>query len=377
MRSRLVWSHLLCGLLGAIGLWLGFPGEALSQPLGVVPLPPPGTTDVRVLTTADAADRRLVLTAGEAGTVRMAPDLASVNQFWVLGPVGRDTYRLQLFEAGQLWSLSASGPAGGAVLVPSARDPRQLWRVIPSLSMNGAARLESVAYPSRSLAGARDSIVTLERNSGGPAQNWLLQTKPLPPRLVIPTVRIAEHAIRPAPPLEPVTARLVNSHQNELWVLIRDFGGGLNLDGAAGRPLRIRPGEAIDLEIKRDSGATLVETYEVVSPLGEIYREEFVTSLPPAPLYDIAVYERFLQSIAIDRTGKSPNPIEDINYQPKSLGSFPIPPGERFTGGALDVYRLAKAADNAGGVPHLVPDSPQPLESARDPLQKALEEAGR
>lgn len=334
-------------------------------------LPETGTAEIRVLSTDDAADAGLVLTARTDGTVRMASDRASANQLWVLSPVGRRTFRLQLFEAGQLWSLAATGPAGRVALEPSARDARQLWRVIPSRGLPGAARFESVAYPSRSLAGSRDSIVTLERNSGGPAQHWLLTPVPPAPAVVAPAVRLAEHAIRTAPGLPPVTARLVNSHTGELWVLITDLR-----DGQTQR-VKIPAGGAADVQFDRDPGATLVETYEVVTPLGEVYREEFVTPLPPAILYDITVYERFLQSIAIDRTGKSPNKIEDINYQPKSVGTFAIPPGNQFSGGVIDVFRRAKEANNAGGVRAIDPESWERGEPEPDPLERALEAAGR
>lgn len=345
------------------------PAELLAQPPRALRLPEPGATEVRVLSTEDAAEGGLVLTAQSDGAVRMLPDRDSRNQFWVLSPVGRATVRLQLFEAGQLWSLAASGPAGRIALVPSARDANQLWRVIPSRVVPGAARLESVAYPSRSLAGARDSVVTLERTSGGAAQHWYLDPAQPPPTVVLPTVRFTEHAVRAAPPLAPVTARLVNSHTAELWVVLTD----LRDDRSEG--LKIPAGGAIDVRLDRDSGATIVETYQVVSPLGEVYREEFITPVPPAVLYEITVYERFLQSIAIDRTGKSPSKIEDVNYQPKGVGVFWVPPGDRFSGGVLDVYRAAKAADNPGGVRPIDPELWEPVQPAPDPLQQALEEA--
>ncbi|WP_164101162.1 RICIN domain-containing protein [Candidatus Laterigemmans baculatus] len=385
----------LCIGLGPSSSWLT---EAQGQPplpVPPLPVPPPpeadlgrpelglpaaSQTEVRVLTTADAAERRLVLTASGEGAVRMGPDVSSESQFWVLGPIGRDLYRLQSLVGDRLWSLSARGPAGAAVLVPTSRDSQQLWRLVPSLATDRAVRLESVAYPGRSLAGSRDTLVTLERTSGGPAQDWLLEARAVPPRLDLPRVRMTEHALRPKSALPPVTATLLNSHDEELWVVIRDLrglhhpAGGPDLSGTFGRPLRIRPGAAVEVELERDPGATLVETYEVVSPFGGFYREELVTALPPAQLYDIAVYERFLQSIAIDRTGKSPNPIEDVNYQPKGLGIFPIPPGNQFSGGVVDVYRLAKQANNPGGVPHLVPVDPPPSETSRDPLRELLRE---
>lgn len=345
------------------------PIRICAQPPEPLPLPEPGTTEIRVLSTEDAADRGLVLTARPNGAVRMAPDRSSSNQFWVLSPVGRRTFRLQLFEAGQLWSLAASDSTGRVTLAPSARDASQLWRVIPSLVVPRAARLENVAFPSRSLAGSRDSVVSLERSSGGAAQQWYLDATPPPPTVVLPTVQLTEHAVRAAPQLPPVTARLVNSHNAELWVVVIDLR-----DGQTQR-LTIPAGRTVDVQLDRDAGATLVETYQVISPLGEVYREEFVTPVPPAVLYDLAVYERFLQSIAIDRTGKSPNKIEDVNYQPKGVGVFSVPPGNRFSGGVIDVYQRAKEARNAGGLRPIDPDQWERRESEPGPLERALEAA--
>jgi hypothetical protein len=71
-------------------------------------------------------------------------------------------------------------------------------------------------------------------------------------------------------------------------------------------------------------------------------------------LYDMSVYEIFLQSIAIDRTGTSPNPIEDVNYQPRSVGFFLIPPGDELPPNAvIDAYRVAQESENQGAVRRL------------------------
>ena len=107
-------------------------------------------------------------------------------------------------------------------------------------------------------------------------------------------------------------------------------------------------------------------------------RQELITAIPPSAFYDLSVYEEHLQSIAIDRTGKSPNPIEDVNYVPKSIGWLPLPAGPELPPhGQLDVHLRAKLANNAGAVRRIDPKQfddpvePRPLESILDKLQSA------
>ena len=103
--------------------------------------------------------------------------------------------------------------------------------------------------------------------------------------------------------------------------------------------------------MKRDPGATLVETVELRSGTGVWESRQLVTSIPPTALYDLSVYTEHLQSIAIDRTGKSPNMVEDVNYVPKSVGWFLLPAGADLpASGSLDVYAEARKADNPGAV---------------------------
>ncbi len=95
------------------------------------------------------------------------------------------------------------------------------------------------------------------------------------------------------------------------------------------------------------------------------------------PLYDISIYEIFLQSIAIDRTGTSPNPIEDVNYQPRSIGIFQVPPGAQLPQNArIDVMQTAQQSRNPGGVRPL-PSKMKPVTGANpgtDPLKDILNE---
>ena len=337
-----------------------------------LPLLPVGPADVRGphgrLTTLDARQRGLVLHTAGAGPVQMAPPAADVGQYWAVLPVDLGLVRLQWFGGGALWSLAASGPAGPAIVQPSSSDPRQLWRVV---EYGVAARLDSVAFPGRSLAGGADALVHLERTSGAAAQQWLIDFGPPPVHIVLPTVQLIGHRVVANPPLPVAEVLLTNSHQQDLYVVIADLRPG---HGA--RQLTIPAHGAVTVPLSRDSGATLQEIYEVQSPGGGLVREQLVTVVPPATRYDVSVYERFLQSIAIDRTGKSPNVIEDVNYQPKGVGIFPLPAGPALAdGAAVDVWAEARAAGNPGAVRPLAPEPTAELRI--DPLQRALEEATR
>lgn len=317
------------------------------------------------LATDDSIQAGRVLQASTRGRARMTAPAARASQYWTVLPVDRGIVRLQRFAAGSLWSLEAAGPAAATVLAPTDHSASQLWRVV---FYGDTARLDSVAYPGRSLAGSADGLVTIERTSGAAAQRWFVDFGPPPPAISLPTVQLASHEIRPNPPLTPAVVTLQNSHDRDLVLLV----GDLRPDQPS-RQLSVPAGGSVRVRLARDAGATIREIYETQSPFGEVFREEYVTTIPPTTLYDVSVYERFLQSIAIDRTGKSPQTIEDINYQPKSVGIFPIPAGEQLPEKAtIDVWRQAQAAKNPGGVRPL--DWNESNESRVGPLERLLEE---
>lgn len=364
-----------CGLNGrflavgvfVIGLSLANIGQARAQRM--LAIPQPGAVSVSTLTSEATDADGLVLTLLGNQSVAMRRNQQLQQQFWVLNPSGRNTFRMQLFEGGKFWSLAANGPQNRITLNPSAQSSEQLWRVIPSLAVPGAIRLESIAFPGRFLTGALNSSVTLASGDGSPEQNWFVDETPPPPTIVIPAIEMVQHEVRGQPELPPAKTTLVNSQNNELWIVIADLRGGPE------QHIKIPPRGSVDVELERDAGATIVESYQVTNAFGQVFREEFVTAIPPATLYDITVYERFLQSIAIDRTGKSPNKIEDVNYQPKSVGIIPVPPGDQFRGGPVDVYQSAKRRNNAGGVRPIRPEDWEPKEKTEDPVERALREA--
>lgn len=338
--------------------------RCLADPL--LQLPQAGNPVLGTLTTEQTDPLGLVLTAGPQLTVAMQPLLPSQAQFWTLAPVGSGAFRVQLFAAGSLWSLSVDPNTGQVGFERSAQTFEQLWRITPARSNPGALRLESHAYPGNFLAGDANATVSLQSWSRSPSQLWYFDTAPPPQTIPIPLQKMVQQSISPNPPLKPVMTRLSNSNRNELLVRIADLRTGTSND------ITIPAVGVKVFEFQRDAGSTLTERYDVIGPAGVILTQEFTTQVPPMILYDVSVYEVFLQSIAIDRTGKSPNPIEDINFQPKSVGYFVIPPGDQFRGDPIDVYRQALQANNPGGVRRIDPNTfNQPGERV-DPLEDVL-----
>ncbi|XZE55398.1 hypothetical protein SH139x_001409 [Planctomycetaceae bacterium SH139] len=359
MRFRHAAAMLLCGWMASC---------CAAQPQAPFGLPPAGEPMLGTLATEATVARRWVLTAGAKRSVAMRPQRPSRAQYWTLAPVGQNTVRLQLFEAGRLWSLAVDRETGRVGIERSDDKFEQLWRVSRSPRAPQAVRLQSVGFRGLFLTGETDSQVSLQPPSGRAAQEWIFDPAPPPPVVNIPVQQMAEHAMRPNPPLPPAATRLVNTHSSELLVRITDLRSGTFVD------LAIPAGGSRNFEFQRDSGATFVESYQVADPLGNVFQQQFVTAVPPVVYYDVTVYEKFLQSIAIDRTGKSPQRIEDINYQPKGVGYFVIPPGDLFPGGDLDVFRSAKRANNPGAVRPLDPKTFSEAEPKDDPLKRALRE---
>ena len=154
----------------------------------------------------------------------------------------------------------------------------------------------------------------------------------------------------PNAPLPPATLQLANSGPRELRVTVVDLK---NPNGK--RQLRIAPRQLAEVKLQRDTGSQLVQNFRTYTPYGEPVTREVVTPVPPQVRYEIVVHEWAMQSIAIDRTGKSPAVIEDINFQGRGLGRFPLPPGPQLQSGRIDVYAVSKQAGNAGTVAPIVP----------------------
>ncbi len=283
---------------------------------------------------------------------------------WYVVPAGRGYVRVQQSIGGAWFALSAQ--QRNLLIEPIGQTASQLWRVMSS-NIGSGYWLESAVTPGYVLSGASTGSVSLLPINGSYTQLWYPQPVVIGPGFE-PLWKTVSHDVRPNPPLAPAQIDIINSHKNALHILIGDK--------RTSRPQKISipPGSKVTVPFDRDAGATVVETYEIRGPSGVWDRQQFVTPIPPAPIYDLSVYEEFLQSIAIDRTGTSPNPIEDVNYQPKSVGWLPLPPGRALPDfGQIDAFNDAKAAGNPGAVRRFDPKSLEKPAQGQDPLESILQ----
>ena len=186
-----------------------------------------------------------------------------------------------------------------------------------------------------------------------------------------------ESRVVPRAPLPPATLRLVNTAQREIRVTINDIK-----NPTQPQRLRIAPGGSETVQMQRDAGADSVRRVRTYAPDGSVITRDISTPIPPAPRYEFVVHEWKLKSVAIDRTGKSPNVIEDTNFQGKGMGRFLLPPGDQLRSGTLDVVRTALQAQNAGSVSPLLDDSGRTPQTPRgsspiSPLEQILIEQSK
>ena len=313
--------------------------------------------------------RRRFLARNSFGTLGIVPQTALGSQSWYIVPLANGLARIQYYD-NQTW-LGLGCDLNSQVLNLSAvgGNANQLWRVNAFPGSLGAYTFESIVFPGFGLSFIGNGLQLAPMNYS-PYQQWWPVAPQLP--IVQPLYRSVSQNVVSNAPLEPARVVLQNTHSDTIIVLLSDLRGG-----GGSKKIRIPSGASEVVSLDRDSGATIVETFEVQSLNGFWDRRESRIAIPPASLYDVSVYEVFLQSIAIDRTGSSPNPIEDINYQPRSIGLFAIPPGNQIANdGILDVYRTANAAKNPGSVRRLQqedyekPNTHAPV----DPLKAILKE---
>ncbi len=171
------------------------------------------------------------------------------------------------------------------------------------------------------------------------------------------------------PPLPPVEVMLFNSGNRDLQVQLVGLASGVQ-----GETIRLAPGERRPVRVQRDSGGQRIDYYRVISSTGEFFNKQIAVPIAASPLYEVVAHEWAMQSIAIDRTGKSPSAIEDINYQGKGIGRFPLPAGANLTSTTIDVKRAAQAAGNPGSVAPLVPAAARDERASDEPLDRVLRE---
>ncbi|MDZ4851150.1 MAG: hypothetical protein SGI77_17825 [Pirellulaceae bacterium] len=313
------------------------------------------------------ANRRRFLARSSSGGLNMIPQSAIGSQSWYIAPLANGLARVQYVENGTVLALGFQSDSSPMDLYAVADRADQLWRVSPCPGAIGSYALESLQYPGQALTYQQNRLMLAPINYASYQQWW--PTAPIMPA-VQPLYRSVNQNVIPNPALPPVEVSIHNSQKETLIVLVAD-----RRNGGQVQKLRIPSGASEPMLMDRDSGSTIIETFEIRSNFGDWDRRQFRTPVPPSPIYDISVYEEFLQSIAIDRTGTSPNPIEDINYQPRSIGLFIVPPGAGVPERArLDVYRLAEAANNAGAVRRLNTKDYEHKQPNNDPLKDILRE---
>ena len=170
-------------------------------------------------------------------------------------------------------------------------------------------------------------------------------------------------------PLPPVDVQLFNDGSRDVQVQLNDLA-----NPSAQQTMRISPGTASTVRLQRDAGGTQINRYQVYAGFGEWITRETTFVIPSPIRYELVVHEWSMQSIAIDRTGKSPQMIEDVQYQGRGLGRFLLPPGDQLQAGTIRVVRTAKQQQNQGSVAPLLPSEPTRQLS---PLERALQEANR
>ncbi|MEM9368355.1 MAG: hypothetical protein AAGD07_20360 [Planctomycetota bacterium] len=167
-----------------------------------------------------------------------------------------------------------------------------------------------------------------------------LASSPLSTR---PRSMLIDTRVVPGKPLKPATLAMRNRHRETLRVQVSDL-----LEPTKTQRFDIRAGQAHNVTLQRDPSSTRVQVYQTWDAAGAPIEQEVTTTVPAPVRYQVLVHEMRWQSIAIDRTGTSPHPIEDVNMQGRGLGQFPLPPGDELQSGVLDVYERALAAGNAG-----------------------------
>lgn len=174
------------------------------------------------------------------------------------------------------------------------------------------------------------------------------------------------------PPLSPARVTFHNDGPRDVRVTLVDLK-----DSSGSRSLRVASGGRTAVQLERDPSANRILKYRLSTPAGETTTREVESEIMPKHRYEVIVHAWELQSIAIDRTGKSPNPIEDVNQFGRPLGRFPLPPGPQLKSGTIDVHAAARSRGNESTIAPIFPrerrssDNPSPLEQTILELQRA------
>jgi len=148
---------------------------------------------------------------------------------------------------------------------------------------------------------------------------------------------LAERVI-PNPPLPDALVRVFNSHKEHLIVAFVD----LTDETKKPKEIQINAGKEVTFQLKRDAGAKLERTYEVVTQARNVIQQTVVFEIPPQPIYDALVWEyKVVYQVAgqpeLNQAGR------------RSLAVLHLPPGDRMPA-EIDAYEDALDAGNPGEV---------------------------
>ncbi len=136
--------------------------------------------------------------------------------------------------------------------------------------------------------------------------------------------------------LPPVEMKFINTHNETLLVTLSDAR-----NPGKQPQYKIPPGGSQRVKLPRSAGQTRINRYQTWDDAGNPTEREVRVAMDPEVRYEVAVNRLRIQSIAIDRTGKSPNEIEDINMQSVPVGGFSLPPGDQLVSDTIDVFAAA------------------------------------
>jgi hypothetical protein len=142
----------------------------------------------------------------------------------------------------------------------------------------------------------------------------------------------------PNPPLPDALVKVSNSHREQLIVSFVDLTDPTKKP----KEILIKPEQSQTFQLKRDSGAKLERTYEVVTLARTVAQQVVVYDIPPQPIYDVLVWE-YKQTYTV--IGQP-----ELNQMGRrSLAVLHLPPGDRMPA-EIDAYEDAIDAGNPGEV---------------------------
>lgn len=155
----------------------------------------------------------------------------------------------------------------------------------------------------------------------------------------------------PAAELPPARVLLFNSGKDPLLVQMVDL-----FDPRQLQEQRIEPGATLEIQLARESGGTLEETFLVPGPLGTLLEQTASYPVPPGQRFTLALWsdkETYKVLPFKDAKKGAPKSVTEgfSRRSNVSLGVIPIPPGDLLRDGEqLDVVQIARRLNNRGAV---------------------------